>query len=355
MYLFLNLRILRTEVSTKTRNSKPRELVVLRSTNNTAMSNSSCKSVFPNLDNVETVHIAMIGTICIVLIPVTVFSNLSLITVLFRTNQVRNLSGRLIVCLSINDVCIGGILQPLTVAMIISSEFRNICGLKWAVQFLSYYFLHLNGLLTLTMAFERYVALKHPLKMRYRGWNRWQIGLITSGVAIALASAIGSVITATVNHYFLFNMITLGITAAAMLCIVLLYVCVYRQFKESKKEILSLSSIEDQRSKVNNCNARTKQDAKLAKAIAWILVTMAVCYTPYMVSTFIWMLCEHGSRFKCDTTVIPALMWSYCPVYANSILNVYIYSYNNRQIKSFLKKLKTQFTVRWNHTLSSES
>ena len=291
----------------------------------------SCQSIFPNLNGVATFHLVLIATFAVLLIPVTLISNLTLMIALIKTKRIHLSSGRFIFCISVNDMMIGLFLQPISAAAVVSTTIRQSCTAKWIIQFLSYSLLYMDACLIGGFALERLLVLKYPVMKQLT--KRFQIILITSDTVLVISIGFGSIIAAKLNNFYIFNLVLLSFSAIGLLIITVIYLMAVTRVRQSVRR---LSTFQSTQLHTHRKRGRT-HDVALAKSVAVILFALSLCYLPFTVISFIWTICVHSGNTNYSQSIEIWLTWSFIPVFVQSSLNAYIYSYNSSTIKMYIK------------------
>ena len=294
--------------------------------------NTPCQSIYPDMIRVDTVYLVLIAAFNVLLIPVTLISNLTLMIALIKTKRIHLSSGRFIFCISVNDMMIGLFLQPTATAAVVSTTVRQSCTAKWIIQFLSYCLLSMDGCLIGGFALERLLVLKYPVMKQVT--KRFQSILITSDTVLVVSVASGSIIAAKRNNFHIFNLVFLSVSAVGILTITVIYLKALMRVRQSVRRLSTFGSSQIHTHRKHG--GRT-HDVALAKSVAVILTALCLCYLPFTVISFVWTMCVHSGYTNYSQSIEDWLTWSFIPMFIQSSLNAYIYSYNNSIIKTYVK------------------
>ena len=217
-----------------------------------------------------------------------------------------------IASLAIADILVSSLAQPLYVALL----FNQDCWLKRISHFLGSLSSSASALGLLIVSIDRFIFITKPLHYyMIMKPNRIYVALCyiwVSAVAIAfLPYAVGIkvfhivVLSATILNYF--------ITGCC-------YSTIYR--------IVSNRVHDDLAS--NQCRSHRQRQA--TRTIAFVILAMAICWLPYIITSFVWSLnIQHWSS---DSYIISVYFWLLALGHWNSSINVLIYGWKNKELRS---------------------
>lgn len=291
-----------------------------------------CRSVCPDIKDLSSANKIALASITVILVPLTVVANA---IVFYGLSKTKSAGSRLFVMtLCINDILIGAVLQPITFVYAFFDTYQTSCALKYIIQFLSYGLLALDGFIVSTMGIERLIVLKYPMKNILFQWQAVRKYVLICDVMFAIMMAIVSVlVTKYSKHFFVFSLCCLVTLLIIVLVTTTAYFIVCRHVRRSVEK---LYNSED--SSIQSRSEKTRHDVALARSVSVILVLAFFLYFPYFVTALLWTLAMMTPEPP-SKAVNEALVWSFIPIFINSSLNVFIYSYHNRPLKRYLSDM----------------
>ena len=314
------------------------------------MKNTSCQSVCPDVDNLSTWSRNSFGYITVLISPVTIVANAIVLFGLVKTKSAG--SKIFVIPLCINDLIIGLVSQPLNAVYVFYTEASQHCEVRYTIQFLSYGLLSFEFFLISTMGVERLIILKYQMReIRFR-WEAVRKYVLVMGILLSLAFATMSImISLYTNHFYIFSfwclvgMLLMGIITTASYIFALHHV---------QKSVQKLYDRKDNRIIVNRANNSLRHDMALGRSVKVIISVYMLAMSPYFFIALLWSWQMAYASVKLVVETI--LVWSFIPIYLNSIVNVFLYSYYNRPLKMYiLNRVRHAFGVPVNTTVVSDS
>ena len=314
------------------------------------MKNTICQSVCPDVDNLSTWSRNSFGYITVFISPVTIVANAIVLFGLVKTKSAG--SKIFVIPLCINDIIIGLVSQPLNAVYVFYTDASERCEVRYAIQFLSYALLSFEFFLISTMGVERLIVLKYQMReIRFR-WEAVRKYVLVMGILISLALSIMSImISLYTNHFYIFSfwylvgMLLMGMIATASYIFALHHV---------QKSVQKLYDRKDNRIIVNRANNSLRHDMALGRSVKVIISVHMLAMSPYFFIALLWSWQMAHASVK--LVVEAVLVWSFIPMYLNSIVNVFLYSYYNRPLRKYiLNRVRHVFGVPVNTTVVSES
>ena len=314
------------------------------------MKNISCQSVCPDVDNLSTWSRKSFGYITVLISPVTIVANAIVLFGLVKTKSAG--SKIFVIPLCINDLIIGLVSQPLNAVYAFYTEASQHCEVRYTIQFLSYGLLSFEFFLISTMGVERLIILKYQMReIRFR-WEAVRKYVLVMGILLSLAFATMSImISLYTNHFYIFSfwclvgMLLMGIITTASYIFALHHV---------QKSVQKLYDRKDNRIIVNRANNSLRHDMALGRSVKVIISVYMLAMLPYFFIALLWSWQMAHASVK--LVVETLLVWSFIPIYLNSIVNVFLYSYYNRPLRKYiLNRVRHVFGVPVNTTVVSES
>ena len=208
--------------------------------------------------------------------PIILVSNLILIVSLIKTKQLRNASNVLLLVLSLSDCFIGLITIPLEIVLFSTFKKYPACTLEYTAHATAYFTTHFSGYLIAVISFQRNVQINPNLKQRNM-LSRFLVtkaGLTLLVIVIFLVNILETYISVIFYSESLARLMLVVTDAVIFVYIYISYFCVYFKVWNFSKQNLA-KRVETQ------TNVQGSPD-RLARTVALILLSAAVCYLPYM-------------------------------------------------------------------------
>ena len=278
----------------------------------------------------ELVFLSVINTF----LSITAFLGNTLILVALRKDTSIHPSSKLLYRnLSITDLCVGIIVEPLLVAYWIS-----VVNRRWDICYYTYLTAHFAAvtlcsvsLITLTaISVDRLLALL--LGLRYR-----QVVTLKRTRLIAIAGWIVSIVGASIATSFLNPLIDslykYIVTASCLVTTICAYTKIFMSLRHNQIHGQN-HVVQGQSSQVNTLNI-----ARYRKAVysaLWVQVTLVICYLPYIIAEA--LAPQRGMPLS---TYLPRA-FTVTLVYLNSSLNPFLYCWKITEVRQAVKETLQQ-------------
>lgn len=257
-----------------------------------------------------------------VLIAITSFpGNLLIIVVLRRITSIHPPSKLLYSSLASTDLCVGIILQPLSIVYLLSLEVSDLCSHIGST--FSTVTLALCGVSLLTstaISFDRFLALK--LGIRYRHYITKE--LIWAFVFISWLVSCGN----AVIYLYKSDVFAYTTTVAVFLCVstsVFSYINIYRVLRHHQTQVQQLHLQQPNRRVIPIKIARYR---KTVSSALWVTAVLVACYLPFVVIIFT----AYSSSIHSPVLAIAADL-AITLVQLNSSLNPLLYCWKIKEVR----------------------
>ena len=314
------------------------------------MKNTICQSVCPDVDNLSNWSRHVLGYTTVFISPITIVANAIVLFGLVKTQSAG--SKIFVIPLCINDIIIGIASQPLGAVYIFYTEASQHCEVRYAIQFLSYALLSFEFFLISTMGVERLIVLKYQMReIRFR-WEAVRKYVLVMGILISLAlSTMSIMISLYTNDFYIFSFWYLIVLLLMSMMTTASYIFALHHVQKS---VQKLYERKDNRIIVNRANNSLRHDMALGRSVKMIISVHMLAMSPYFFIALLWSWQMAHASVK--PVVESLLMWSFIPMYLNSIVNVFLYSYYNRPLRKYiLNRVRHVFGVPVNTTVVSKS
>ena len=249
-------------------------------------------------------------------------ANLLIIISFFLYNSIREATGLFLVSLSVADLLVCVVFQPLLIYRANHPAQDQLY--KSVMSFFGYGLMlaSLNGLLAVTS--DRFVSIYLPFKYVYWMTERNAARIIT-------VSWLSSIVFASMNvtNITTYGWISNVYTCTTLVLVSFLYSVIYREAMRQARRIAAQcptapSSLPNKRHPVKRATI----------GIAIILTTTVVCWLPMILLPVLWT-----SLGLTDENVFRMFLWSVTASSLNSCVNPFLYVWQFSQFRCAIKKL----------------
>ena len=278
--------------------------------------------------NVTDGHLMTWCAMSFIIAITIVVANTMLIYGLYKTNQLGTITNKLILVMSISDLCLGLLVQPLMIVLILTNSIRSNCAFTMATQYFSFLFAYLSFFMLIAVAGDRYL---HITKLnRYNSFvNEFRMKLVV-GISF-ITSVITGLIPLLVPSFYL-QVILNTTDATGIIVMFILYslllrkvrihaVTIQEETKEFKRERL------------------TSRDDSLSKTVRVLFVAMFLLYGPYNITSAVWTYYRFNQTVDPGFSLHVAAYWGYIIVFSNASINAVIFGYSNSRVRRYFKNL----------------
>ena len=329
--------------------------------------NSSCQCVYPRsslMSNDQRIVVAVLNS---VIGCVSLLINAVTLMAMVQTNVCRYF--RLMLFVIISNLIIASLVQPLFTATLFSEH----CILRWITQSILYFFLNIYCLFIAAVALDRYFVLRFP-QANTQSQSKRRTKLLTGLTFIVSLLKLAACVISTFfrSGPFIFAMMAVVIDMVIINTVVILYMWIYKgvaqQTRQSnlygvskkhevaeQKSDTSISTSQhemnnkaDEHAKHNgpkvvmdNVTKRSKilkPNRRLLKLTLLIIVSLYICYGPYIVLGSWWAYENTYSSKKPRRNWLSnnGVFWVFIPVFINGLLNASIYILGYKPIQRYL-------------------
>ena len=257
-----------------------------------------------------------------VLILVNIITNAFVIYILIKTEQISNVTCKLILVLSVSDIVLGVVAQPL-----FTIEFydRN-CLVATACLFVSVFLTHVSGYTIVIIGIDRYIRIKHFVNFKAIWTTRFALTLSCIGCIFALIQVLMITIGLLLNKDEVAKRIYIAIDSTIIALMILLQLQTIKTSKalHHKSVISALETI----------------DKKILKLSIRIMALL--CFFIVLPAVIVHVLREalqkqlNGNQ-KTLLDFISCI--SLLSVYANSSANANLFLMVNVKVKKFFRSM----------------
>ena len=286
-------------------------------------------------DNVSPFHLKVIISILCTLSPVIFITNILLIFLLSQTKQIKLITNYFVLCMSISDTCIGGVVLPLAIVYYGFLSYSKT--IEVFLYFVANLLIHLSGLMVLAVALDRYL---HIINLTSNGQvclshMKAKIILVASfNISLGYAFSMSWMLYHENTKWLILGRSIYG--CIFVLLTGLIYIRLYCRVRRSTAEI-----------NVDSHNLRHRLPRHvvfLTKTVMIILLSLVCCYLPTLT---VGLIVFSHSQGICSDKTIARLYSSFNSfMYVYAAVNALIIMIRNRPMMTYLRdKLKLCQTV----------
>ncbi len=254
-----------------------------------------------------------------------IFFNSLQIQVLRKLKKLQNISFKLVMLLSVSDLCVGlNIMVSLALIRLAPADWET--EMFVAISVTAYLFVMFSFCMIIIISLDRYIHMKYLTK--------YSVIMTPKRVKIMVAfAALTSIsLDALVASGRIFGF-PFAVQLTTNIMIVLGMVALFIIYTKAYKEIIHRTRDSDLDNNLPTAvTQRRDPSQEFCRSVLFILSALVACYTPYMLFTFIRYM---GSPL----TGVYMEFTSLCFVYANCSLNALIFLSLNREFKNYVVQL----------------
>ena len=298
-----------------------------------------------------------IGIVNSITIPVTLSTNVLLIFSLVKTDQLRSISNRFVLLLSLSDCGMAVIVQTLVSLLFTTYRTRSVCEMEAAATFVTFFFGHLSGFSILSVSIDRCIHMTFLYKYNKIMTNARGVMAIVGCIIFACAFGTAYLLGIIYKKYPVINGIILVMDLIVIMTIYVVYTATYLRVKKHVDETAHLRQSGSKSPKIDKDSRKKPEYATaMAKTIFVILGTVFVCYVPYVTVSMVWVVKVTTSNVTTSPYLELTMYSTYLLVYLNSALNSIIFLNGNKKCKAFvLGMIKRHRNYEVSETLSTST
>eukprot|EP00794_Sanderia_malayensis_P003421 gene3422-3912_t len=261
-----------------------------------------------------------------VVLPITMISaiialigNVLVLTVIIKHEALRSQPAyRFIASLSIADILVSVLAQPLYVAVLLSGG--SNCWVKRTGHFFGTISSSASALAVLIVSIDRLILITKPLQ-----YQRIMTSLrVKAGLAYIWCTAVLISLTPYIVSIKTFHTIVLSATIFNYVCTIYCYLTIFRVVrKKVSNDVITLQNT-------------SRRQHQATRTVAFVLLAMVVCWLPYVLCSFVWAL--NKNKWTKDATITSLYFWLLALGHWNSSVNVFIYSWKNKELRTAMKR-----------------
>ena len=282
-----------------------------------------CFSYSINVTYLTLSHLVILTVINVIVMVGNVVLNTLVIYILTKTNQLSNITCKVILTLSMSDLVTGAVAQILFLAVLYSPS----CSINLVTRTISTFSTNFSGYTTAILGVDRFVRIKYFTKVKTILTSRFILTLISMAFLAALFNAVGVPMGLLLMKENLFASVALVLAVTVVTSVTLLQVLVIRTSNAVSNESIDNSQV------VNK---------KINKLSMSIMLALLFFTTPFLfissMKDFIQDLSSKNLKSGYEFTFGISVVF----MYTYSLVNAILFLSMNGKAKRFLRDLKNR-------------
>lgn len=282
-----------------------------------------CFSYSINVTYLTLSHLVILTVINVIVMVGNVVLNTLVMYILTKTNQLSNITCKVILTLSMSDLVTGAVAQILFLAVLYSPS----CSINLVTRTISTFSTNFSGYTTAILGVDRFVRIKYFTKVKTILTSRFILTLISMAFLAALFNAVGVPMGLLLMKENLFASVALVLAVTVVTSVTLLQVLVIRTSNAVSNESIDNSQV------VNK---------KINKLSMSIMLALLFFTTPFLfissMKDFIQDLSSKNLKSGYEFTFGISVVF----MYTYSLVNAILFLSMNGKAKRFLGDLKNR-------------
>ena len=296
--------------------------LAMESFNNSSVDHSCESSYTGKLYLHQPLKDILIALMVITMI-LNICANSAVIYALVRTEQLYNLSLRLVLFLCVSDCCLALFGQPLYIVMLANFSGNYYCNFDAVVEFFIYLFCHTSAYIIGLIGYDRFFRIKYL--------NRYQEVIKSWKVYVAMVTSI--FLSFLQTSFQIFGIQHKIYRKVKMACICIDFVIISMMILPY---VLSIRVIRKHSKHTVSRNLLKKVDNTISSIASRIMVTILILYSPYITFEVLLFSVDKQSGLRKKQWLQFGVFLGYQLAIANSFVNAVIFISFNKKSRSKL-------------------
>ena len=308
------------------------------------------------------IHQVVIVLAFSVLAIVTILSNAILMYTLYKTKQLNTISNKLILVMSISDMCLGAFALPIVAFRYANRNVVKGCTLDKASKCLILLFSFFSLLILYSISIDRYFKVTKLSRYNlYMNNFRMKLMIVVSLVAATLIS-----VKSLLFPSFLQQVVAAAVGSLCVTFAIVVYMLLLRRLRRHMRHLnkvrrigpnnhiaanstgtdTSGSTTEDiNETAPNRPTGNESSQLSAIKTIHFMLIFMIISYTPYYVVSSWWTYYKFHKKRDPGFNLSLSLVWAIFITLLNASGNSWIIICGNTQSRRFVSSLFRRSSV----------
>ena len=272
---------------------------------------------------------------CLVMFLIVAILNIAtnsmLIYLMRRIRRLSHATYIFIFCICISDICIGCNQILCVILRVIMEGMDRVTTQRLALMsaFFSYLLEPLSATLLITIAMDRYMHLRYLTTYRIIMTRRRAVVTITACLVANLCFTFAVMLSIIHGIHDIFSLILAGTYITMLSAVTVFYIRAYRSVQTRVKD----SSVHLKR---QTRRGPSKPNDAIFRGIAYILISLLICYTPYVLLRMAACILHIAGRP--DKDAIYPLALAYVLKSLSASMNAIMLIILNKEYKRFVRK-----------------
>ena len=262
---------------------------------------------------------------------VNIFANAFLLYAIKKVNLGNSISYRFIIALSISDLCVGLIAQPLH-SLVYADIITNRPSVK-IVHLLAKITVFVpsqfSGFMIFLTSLDRYLHMKYL--NQYNAHMTHRKGLLLIHCSLLITALLG-ILLAILSLYGLDKYLNLGIILTSAVVFVLGTFTYVKAYLSLYKRVAAMKELRNMSTQTNT----QRSDLQFAKGIFCIMVSLAIRYIPFFIFGTLVSLTKGTVSKEIYADFANAFFWSIQLVFMGAFTNVVLIFAFSKKLQQFL-------------------
>ena len=292
----------------------------------------------------------------LVLAIVTILSNAVLMYTLYKTKQLNTISSKLIMIMSISDLCLGAIAFPIVGFRHMKRNVVKSCALDKAASFITLFLAFFSFLMLYCVSVDRYFKVTKMNKYTsYMNDNRMNVMVVTSILVATIISFVSlmypsfaqQVVCASAGSFFVAFAIVVHVLLLRRLQNHVTQFNRLRRIRSNKDAGLGNTGTDTLGSTMEVTNATAlnrptenwSNQLSATKKIKFLLTFLAISYAPYHFISCWWTYYKFLKKTDPEFHLTLIYAWAIFVALFNASGNSWIIIFGNKQSRRFVSSL----------------
>ena len=275
-------------------------------------------------------HSLAVAYLLALLSPVIAIANFLLCFALIKTRQVKIVSQRFVFILGLSDFCVGSLACPLLAVLFSFLRQSQACLYEKLTLFYCHFNTRLTAYVVFLIGIDRYSNINTEFRTRtcLSKVTQSSQGLFILFFSVLTTSAVLSALTIIdFENRNLPKIASSSVDATIYFLYLFIYIRLYYKIRKfTRKNSIHIAS----------GTARPRYIGNLIRTVLYLLLSVGICYLPYVIVSFIVTYTQQRLKQPVSQTVRFAQYMTIIPIVLNSLLNTIIILNRNRVLKRYI-------------------
>eukprot|EP00794_Sanderia_malayensis_P017630 gene17630-19384_t len=270
-----------------------------------------------------------------------IICNSLLCNALYKLKKLETISYKLIMIRGIADIVVGVVQLASETTLLIMQSSELYAKIILYTRVICDAFCQFSGSMILIVALDRYIHMKHLIRYNTMMTNRRAAIMIANNVVTTLSMAIVNVCGVEYNYY---NVSHLLMNCMAMFSFTTTLIIYYKAYSFLSHRVQNMN-LQRQEQPVRTAPKRSNRSKEFSRAIAVILVLLAVCYIPFVIVSAVKMVYQQYALSNVDGRILKAFYCARILICFVPSVNALTFIAFNAQLRNFFMRKNNSNSV----------